>query len=312
MKWLVTGAAGYIGSHVVVSLLNSNQDVIGLDSLITGKAARLDGICELINTDIRNMEDIDILLKSKKIEGIINLAALKSVDESRRIPNEYDQVNHLGAMNLMKLAVKNDVTIFLQSSTAAVYGESKDGFVSESSELAPISPYGKSKVQAEHFLNSLLREDKIKGISFRYFNVVGSLTELLKDNSKSNLFPKVMHAIELGEPPVIFGDDYPTEDGTCIRDYVHVEDVARAHVLAATKLRESQTSFAINLGTGTGFSVRDIINEIIEQKESSLLPIVLERRIGDPAILVARVELAKNELGFITEKNLQEMVSSSI
>lgn len=312
MKWLVTGAAGYIGSHVAISLLNNGDDVTGLDSLINGKAQRLDAVCELINTDIRNTEDIDILLKSKRIEGIINLAALKSVDESRQFPNEYDQVNHLGAISLMKLAEKNGVRIFLQSSTAAVYGDSEDGFVSESHRLAPISPYGESKVQAEEFLNALIKSERIKGASLRYFNVVGSLTESLKDTSKSNLFPKVIQALELGEPPIIFGADYPTQDGTCIRDYVHVEDVARAHVMAATKLSESQTSFAINLGTGTGFSVREIMSEIIRQKGSSLLPIISDRRIGDPAILVARVQLAENELGFVTEKTLQDMVSSSI
>jgi UDP-glucose 4-epimerase len=212
----------------------------------------------------------------------------------------------------MKLAEKNGVRIFLQSSTAAVYGDSKDGFVSESNRLEPISPYGESKAQAEEFLNALIKSERINGASLRYFNVVGSLKESLKDTSKSNLFPKVIQALELGEPPIIFGDDYPTKDGTCIRDYVHVEDIARAHIMAGTKLSESQTSFAINLGTGTGFSVREIMNEIIRQKDSSLLPIISDRRIGDPAILVAKVGLAENELGFVTKKSLQDMVSSSI
>jgi len=150
------------------------------------------------------------------------------------------------------------------------------------------------------------------GVSLRYFNVLGSATSELKDRSSANIVPMVLESLSMNKAPRIFGNDYTTHDGTCIRDYVHVEDIARAHALAVMKLRTSNFPKAINIGTGTGYSVREIMTEILKQTGSMLEPIVVERRQGDPAMLVAKVQLAKDVLGFEAKKTLEEMIASSI
>jgi UDP-glucose 4-epimerase len=247
-----------------------------------------------------------------QISGIINLAALKSVEESEIYPEKYELVNHLAVRGLLDSAKLFGVKYFIQSSTAAVYGNSSTGFATESDELFPISQYGKTKRSAEDELNEAIDSNSLKGISLRYFNVLGSSTPDLKDRSTANIVPMVLDSLRINKTPRIFGGDYPTHDGTCIRDYVHVEDIARAHVLAVTKLRTNQLPKVINVGTGSGFSVREVITEILRQKKSILEPTVVERRKGDPSILVAKIELAQKVLGFEAKKTLEEMIASSI
>ncbi len=312
MKWLVTGGAGYIGSHVVQALIREGEDVLAFDSLIAGKKERLLDSCDIVVGDIRDEELIAKTIKRNRIEGIINLAALKSVEESRQKPQEYNEINHIAMNRILDIATKLGVEIFLQSSTAAVYGDSLDGYVDEEVVTKPISPYGVTKLEAENALSRAIAGSKILGCSLRYFNVLGSQSTALKDNSTANIVPMVLNALSTDRSPQIFGDDYPTPDGTCIRDYVHVEDIARAHVLAATNLKLKQTPVAMNIGTGSGYSVRAIISEILTQTGSSLQPVVSERRQGDPAILVAKVDLATKELGFTAQKTLEEMIATSI
>ena len=312
MKWLVTGGAGYIGSHVVQTLLHEGEEVIAFDSLLSGKAERLLDSCEIVVGDIRDEELVTQTIEKNRIEGIINLAALKSVEESRSKPQEYHDINHIAMGRILDIAIKFGVGIFIQSSTAAVYGDSLDGYVDEEVAAKPISPYGATKLAAENALNKAISGGKILGCSLRYFNVLGSQSAVLKDASTANIVPMVLSAISKNQSPKIFGDDYLTPDGTCIRDYVHVEDIANAHVLAATNLKVKQTSVAINIGTGSGYSVREIISEILIQMGSSLQPVVTNRRQGDPAILVAKVDLAIKELGFKAQKTLEEMITSSI
>ena len=311
MSWLITGGAGYIGSHIVDHFYRANESIVVLDNLLSGSEARIDGKCIFIKGDITDDSDLQKAFHDHDIEGVINLAALKSVSESALIPEEYERINSLAAANLVTQSVAHGVSIFVQSSTAAVYGNLDSGVAYESSPLEPISIYGKSKVEAELALSKHINHQEIKGVALRYFNVVGAQDESLKDNSKANLFPIVMEAIRENQAPQIFGDDYPTPDGTCIRDYVHVLDIARAHFLAALALRDKQTAMCINIGTGTGFSVREVMERILDHYNSDLRPVVYPRREGDPAKLVADIHLADIELGYTPEFGLNEMVKTT-
>lgn len=310
--WLVTGGAGYIGSHVVLKMSEAGFEVVVLDNLSSGLIERIPVGANFIKGDICDFDLVSQLLLDNKVEGIINLAALKSVEESKQIPEEYERINHLGTKILVDCAIKAGVNIFIQSSTAAVYGKSDSGLVSETSELSPISPYGESKVLAEREVERFIGKDGRRGTCLRYFNVLGSESPLLKDNSKANVVPMVLEALAKGAPPQIFGDDYQTKDGTCIRDYIHVSDIARAHVLAVIKLQTGVLPPAINIGTGHGYSVREVMREILVQSSSKNEPIVVGRREGDPAILISDVTLIRELLGFKAELSLFQMIRSSI
>lgn len=310
--WLVTGGAGYIGSHVVLKMSEAGFEVVVLDNLSSGLIERIPVGVNFIKGDICDFDLVSQLLLENKVEGIINLAALKSVEESKRIPEEYERINHLGTKILVDCAIKAGAKVFIQSSTAAVYGKSDSGLVSETSELSPISPYGESKVLAEREVERFIGKDGRRGTCLRYFNVLGSESPLLKDNSKANVVPMVLEALAKGAPPQIFGDDYQTKDGTCIRDYIHVSDIARAHVLAVIKLQTGVLPPAINIGTGHGYSVREVMREILVQSSSKNEPIVVGRREGDPAILISDVTLIRELLGFKAELSLFQMIRSSI
>jgi len=310
--WLVTGGAGYIGSHVLLKMKEAGFALLTLDNLSSGLVKRIPSGVNLVEGDICDSDLVSRVLNENHIEGIINLAALKSVEESKRIPDEYERINHLGTKILVDCAILAGVKIFIQSSTAAVYGNSESGFVSETSELNPISPYGQSKVLAEKEVARFVQEGGRRGTSLRYFNVLGSESPLLKDNSKANVVPMVLEALAKGAPPEIFGDDYPTKDGTCIRDYIHVSDIARAHVLAALKLQRGTLPPAINIGTGHGYSVREVISEILMQSNSEVEPVVVGRRDGDTAALTSDISLIRELLGFKAEMSLFEMIRSSV
>lgn len=312
MKILVTGAAGYIGSHVARLLQDENHEVIALDSLIYGKREKLDQSIEFYQGTITDVAFIDSVVSRTKPEAIINIAGLKSVAESQIIPNEYFSVNHKGAENLLNAAEANGVAYFVQSSTAAVYGGNQNSIVSESDEAKAISPYGESKIFAEKAVSRSIARGNIRATSLRYFNVVGSLSPQFVEKTGENLVPIVIKGIHENKSPMIFGINYPTPDGSCVRDYVHVVDLANAHIAALSALKDIQISEAINIGTGKGYSVREVISEIIMQMKSSLQPIESQPRTGDPAILVANIERAKIELGFEAKFGLEEMINSSI
>jgi UDP-glucose 4-epimerase len=312
MTWLVTGSSGFIGQHVVEQFLMSGFEVIGLDSKKCPIGSPLNNTFKFYLGDICNQLFVSEVFKEESIFGIINLAALKSVEESLSKPELYEKVNHEGVEVLLSEAVKADVKYFIQSSTAAVYGSSPDGFVNELSETRPVSPYGETKLKAEASLSAEINRGALRGTSLRYFNVIGSSRPEMQDTSKANIVPMVLGAIHEGQNPRIFGADYETPDGTCVRDYVHVVDIAKAHLLAAEKVQTHDLPPAINIGSGKGYSVREIMNEILAQKGSSLIPEVHPRRPGDPSFLVARVDLAAQVLGFRAKLSLSEMVSSAI
>ena len=311
MSWLVTGGAGYIGSHIAHTFVSSGESVVVFDNLRTGSVERLPSDAKFYKGDITSEKDLEKVFESETIEGVINLAALKSVEESSRLPEEYVRVNTFGVEVLLKVAMRHGVRIFLQTSTAAVYGNVVGGVAFEESETNPISVYGKSKLDAEKILNSYLESGKIMGLSLRYFNVVGASTPDLSDTSNSNLFPIVMNALRSNESPNVFGVDYATPDGSCVRDYVHVQDIADAHLLAVRTLKARTVPKAINLGTGKGRSVLEVLTTMQKFLGLSLPLNIAPRRAGDPASLIANVDLAYQSLGFKAQRGLEEMVAST-
>jgi UDP-glucose 4-epimerase len=311
VSWLITGGAGYIGSHVAQHFLSNKEDVVVVDSLINSTKTRIDflestfgslrfSFCEM---DIRDTVGINALMHEQNFDGVIHLAALKSVKDSFEHEDLYKEVNAIGTSELLDLAITNNIEKFIFSSTAAVYGftHASNG-VSESSQTLPISPYGASKLHAEESITEKLNQRKVKGTSLRFFNVIGTSHRELIDTSKDNLFPALLKCLRNNTQPKIFGSDYATQDGTAVRDYVDVRDIAKAHFLAAIGTEELPP--IINIGTGQGYSVRQVISAISELTGTNLIPIVLGRREGDPAEMFADISLAREVLKFEPEYNL--------
>jgi len=315
--WLITGGAGYIGTHIADLFIADGKDVVLLDSLYQGLASRVEYLRKkhsqdipLEVVDIRDYTAVENILKSQAFTGIVHTAALKAVGESVEKPDEYKEVNFTATAELIKLSQKHGVKKFLFSSTAAVYG-SPDTMepCKENGPLAPISPYGSTKLDAESKVTEFINAPGNSGTSLRFFNVVGTGAQELLDNSVENLVPIVLGKLKKGEAPVIFGTDYATQDGTCVRDYVDVRDIAAAHLIAANAT--SVIPPIINVGTGRGASVREIIKLVLDAtKKSDTAVIEAPRRAGDPAFLCANVDLAAKEMGFKSKYSLEESIRS--
>jgi UDP-glucose 4-epimerase len=313
--WLVTGAAGYIGSHVAKAFEEHGFNVLCLDNLSSGLQSRISEQVEFLDLDIRDTYKLNKLFNSREINGVVHLAALKSVEESISNPLKYFEINSFGTKNLLDISVAAETEHFIFSSTAAVYGngDPDNAKVSESFLPVPISPYGFSKLKAERNLSEYLEDGKLTGVSLRYFNVAGAINSKLRDHSISNLIPKVVSEISQQITPTIFGDNYQTPDGTCIRDFIHVEDIARAHLLTATKLRDGKgLPLVMNIGSSEGYSVRAIVDKIQEILGTNLEIEISPPREGDPPQLVADASLAKTVLGFDCLYGIEEMIRSSI
>ena len=316
--WLLTGGAGYIGSHIADEFIRAGKSVVIYDSLYQGLESRIQYLRDkhqveipLIVADIRDYNELEGVIAKYQPTGIVHTAALKAVGESMEKSAEYFEVNLDATKELLEIAKRAGVKKFIFSSTAAVYGspDSMDP-CTESGPKAPISPYGDSKYQAETFVSAFINTPGSSGTSLRFFNVVGcAKSPELLDNSVENLVPIVINKLKVGTAPEIFGTDYPTPDGTCIRDYVDVRDIARAHLAAAdatTKLPD-----AINIGTGRGASVREIIKLVLDATGKSDTQIIESpRRAGDPAFLCADIQVAKNAMGFTSQYSLESSVKS--
>ena len=315
--WLLTGGAGYIGTHIADEFIASGKSVVIYDSLYQGLESRIVYLrakhnidIPLIKGDIRDYNEIESVIRTFNVDGIVHTAALKAVGESMEKPDEYFQVNLEATNELIEIAKRNDVKKFIFSSTAAVYG-SPDSMepCTEGGAKAPISPYGDSKYQAEAKVTAFINAPGNHGTSLRFFNVVGTAAKELLDNSVENLVPIVLGKLNKGQAPVIFGTDYPTTDGTCVRDYVDVRDIARAHLAAADA--QSPLPPAINIGTGRGASVRQVIDLVLKAINKSGSEVIENpRRAGDPAFLCADVNLAKSAMGFESKYSLEESVRS--
>jgi len=315
--WIITGGAGYIGSHVADEFLANGKDVIIYDSLYRGLESRIEYLrrkynreIQLIVADIRDTEEFDRVLGASKPYGVVHTAALKAVGESMEKPNEYFEVNLHATTKMLELLQKHKIKNFIFSSTAAVYGApDHSNPIKEEDTKNPISPYGASKLAAEREVNDFLESAGVQGTSLRFFNVVGTGAPELLDNSVENLVPIVIKELNARQSPVIYGSDYSTPDGTCIRDYVDVRDVAQAHLAVANS--DVVLPLAMNVGTGIGASVREVINLISTLTDQSDIA-VLEagRREGDSAFLCADASLIKNTIGFVSKYSLSMSMQS--
>ena len=311
MTWLITGGAGYIGSHVVASFLAKGINVVILDDFSSGLHSRCPEGVTVFEGDICDKAAVSRALASQPIEGIVHLAAKKSVEESVYKPELYQRVNVEGTQVLLDAAVEYGVKNFLYSSSAAVYGEQDHAVMLESDICHPVSPYGATKLESENLVTAM--GDKGMNVcSLRYFNVAGAANKQLADNSVSNLFPILAKALKDGKQPQIFGTDYATPDGTCIRDYVHVVDLANVHRDIAQMLGKKDVPRVINVGTGIGLSVKEVVDAMIAATGSDLKPVLADRRAGDPAQLIANVELLRETLGSVPQKGLKEIVDSVV
>ena len=302
MAILVCGGAGYIGSHVTRALIDSGEDVIVLDNLQTGHVDAVHEKAKLVLGDLRDGEFMERVFSENKIDGVIDFAAFSLVGESVSEPLKYFENNFYGTLCLLKAMRKHNVNKIVFSSTAATYGEPENIPILETDKTFPTNPYGESKLAVEKMLKWCDKAYGIKYTALRYFNVAGAHPEgnIGEDHDpESHLIPIILQvALGKREHIGIFGDDYPTEDGTCIRDYIHVMDLADAHILALKRLNNGGDSAIFNLGNGEGFSVKQVI-EVARKVTGHAIPAVVSpRRAGDPAKLVATSAKAMKELNW--------------
>jgi UDP-glucose 4-epimerase len=314
MAVLVTGGAGYIGSHTVAALQERGEEIVIVDNLQQGhKEALLGG--KLYVGDLRDSDFLDTVFKENSIDAVIHFAANSLVGESMKLPGKYYHNNVYGTLCLLEKMNEYGVNKIVFSSTAATYGEPENVPIDEYDRTLPTNAYGETKLAMEKMMKWFDVAHGIKYISLRYFNAAGAHDsgKIGEDhNPETHLVPIVLEAA-LGKRPHIsvFGDDYATEDGTCIRDYIHVSDLADAHVLAVQKLRGGSESSVYNLGNGHGFSVKQVI-EIARYVTGREIPAVIEpRRAGDPAVLVASSDRARKELGWNPTRSALENIIQS-
>jgi UDP-glucose 4-epimerase len=309
--WLVTGGAGYIGNHVTRALLESGRQVVVLDDLSSGLADRIPKNVAFIHADVTDRAALAAALAEHQVDGVIHLAAKKAAGESVNVPLHYYRENVAGMLSVLEAMQEAGVKRFVYSSSAAVYGTPLVNPVTESAELAPESPYGETKVVGEWMTKAQGVANELSWVALRYFNVAGAGSDDLGDTSVNNLIPMVFKALEQGKRPQIFGDDYPTPDGTCIRDYIHVSDLADAHVAAAKFCENGQVAEAFNVGRGVGSSVLEVMNMVSEVIGTQVNPEVVGRRVGDPPASTAATQRISQVLGWQSKRDLHEMVSSA-
>lgn len=302
---LVTGGAGYIGSHAVVELLDSGYNVVVLDNLENGYIELVDKRAKFYKGDIREISSFENVFEENQIDAVMNFAGYIKVGESVSEPNKYYLNNTYGVMNIIEVMRKYNVKNIIFSSTAAVYGEVKcEGLVYEDYPTNPINPYGASKLMAERVIIDAAKAYGINYSIFRYFNVGGAHEKYhigQKGDGVTALIPIILQTAKgEREKLSIYGDDYPTKDGTGIRDYIHVVDLVRAHIAALPSL-EKDISGIYNLGNGNGFSVLEMLNAAKNITKIDIKSEVIGRREGDPASVVAASEKARNVLGWQPE-----------
>ncbi len=312
MAILVCGGAGYIGSHTVAALKEAGEDVVVFDNLYKGHKGAVPTDVKLYVGDLRNYEDLDKVFGENKIDAIIDFAADSLVGESVTDPLKYYDNNVYGTMCLLKKMVEYGIKHIVFSSTAATYGEPEQVPIKENDRTLPTNPYGETKLAVEKMLKWVDNAHDVTYTCLRYFNAAGAHVNghIGEDHSpESHLIPIVLQVANGQRDKIMmFGDDYPTKDGTCIRDYIHVTDLSDAHVLALKRLMDGGDSAIFNLGNGTGFSVKEIV-EIARNVTGHPIPAeVAPRRAGDPATLIASAEAATEALGWQPKYNSVEKI----
>ncbi len=329
--WLVTGGAGYIGAHVVRALLADGQRVTVVDDLSTGFTGRVPDKAQLEVFSILDTDSLTQVMTDLKVSGVVHLAAKKAAPESVDLPVLYLQENVGGMISLLRAMEAAGVKRLVYSSSAAVYGEPEDDTVplTEGSRTLPTNPYGSTKLIGEMMIKDAAPALGLSWAALRYFNVAGSGADELSDTSANNLIPLVLRARAGGQPARIFGTDYPTPDGTCVRDYIHVVDLADAHVAAcrlvsgqitpdmgaadiADDLAGDRIGVTLNIGTGTGSSVREVIDSIGGALGEQVRVEEAPRRPGDPSVVQADPALAAQVLGWRSRHDLDDMTSSAV
>jgi UDP-glucose 4-epimerase len=312
VTWLLTGGAGYIGSHVVRALADAGMEPVVIDDLSSGFAQFVPDDVPFVRASLLNAEETEAALREHHVTGVIHVAGFKYAGVSVERPLHTYEQNISATVTLLKAMENTGVDKIVFSSSAATYGTPDVDLVTEETPTAPESPYGETKLVGEWLLRDAERASGLKHTSLRYFNVVGSGSPELFDTSPHNLFPIVFDMLYKGETPRINGDDYPTPDGTCVRDYLHVSDLALAHVEAARALEEGRRLEPVyNLGSGEGVSVRQIMDAIRDVTGIDFTPEVRDRRPGDPARIVANGDLAARDLGWAMRHDLRQMVESA-
>lgn len=312
MTWLVTGGAGYIGSHVVRELLKADIPVVVLDDLSTGRRAFVPDSVPFIQASILDFDAVRKALQNHSVTGVIHIAGFKFAGVSVEEPLFTYEQNVVGMVSLLRAMEAEGVSKMVFSSSSSVYGNAAQGLVEEDHPFNPTSPYGQSKVIGEWLLRNQGVARDLVHTSLRYFNVIGSGSDELPDVSPHNLLSMVFAALEEGRNPQIFGQDYETPDGTCVRDYIHVADLARAHVAAAQRMDSGDAiEAAYNLGSGSGTSVAEMMSSIAKVTGYDFIPEVAPRRLGDPARVVASGERAARDVGWAITHTLDEMIQSA-
>lgn len=312
---LVVGGAGYIGSHLVKELVEK-EEVIVLDNLATGHQESVDERAVFIKGDLGNAEDLEPIFSKYPIKAVMHFAAFSLVGESVQDPFKYYENNVANTLTLLKTMLKFNVKNFIFSSTAATYGIPEEEIILEKSNTAPINPYGRSKLMVEQILADFHEAYGLNYVVFRYFNAAGAhesgeIGE--KHDPETHLIPIILqHLLGQRESISVFGTDYPTEDGTCIRDYIHVTDLAAAHIKGVEALLDgSKQAETYNLGNGVGYSVKEVIQtcENVTGKKANV--VLADRRAGDPARLVASSNKIYEDLGWKAERGLESIIQSA-
>jgi UDP-glucose 4-epimerase len=315
VTWLVTGGAGYIGGHVVAAMREAGQPVVVLDDLSTGDPGRIPGT-PLVVGSVLDADLVGRTLREHGVTGVVHVAAKKQVEESVRLPLLYYRENVEGLRVLLEQATGAGVGSLVFSSSAAVYGMPDVDLVGEDTECRPLNPYGTTKLVGERMVADVAAATGLRYANLRYFNVAGTADPALTDRGVSNLVPMVFQRLSRQQAPLVFGDTYPTPDGTCIRDFVHVADIATAHVAAARALGESSvTALTANIGRGEGVSVREMVDTIRAVTgtagEAWAEPVVVPARAGDPARVVASADTIRAALGWEARHDVHDMVASA-
>ena len=317
---LVTGGAGYIGSHCVLALLKQNYDVVVFDSLDTGHIETIEtlskfGNLTFIKGNLQNLEDIENVFKTHKIDAVIHFAAFSQVGESVKNPQKYYYNNVFGTLNLLNAMLNHNVKKIVFSSTAATYGEPEYVPIDEKHPQMPINPYGNSKLMVERIMDDYDKAYGLKSVRLRYFNVAGADKDCNIGEfhePETHLIPNILKStFSGGKTFEMYGQDYDTKDGTCIRDYINIEDLVSAHLLALKYLNDGGETNFFNLGTNDGNSVKEVFGECEKVTEKNIPVKQMPRRAGDPAKLVADNTKAKQILNWLPQNNLETSIQTA-